>query len=861
MQQDPNPSRFAHNVRVELRRTAASARLAVVALGICLALVVGMAVILLREIEDLSRANSDNLQWTLAQIDVEFLRFNLALEQADESPAALDHLRQRFDIFYSRVGILERGEVFRRMRDDPAFDAPRTEIGDFLADAVEFIDAADPVLFDAVPRLQEEAQALFPKVRALSLAGLAAFAEVSDNQREALLRNMVVLASVLALVFAALVMLAYVLHRLYTLARLRGRAVHQAGERMRTIVETSPNAILLTDDAGLISDYNPMAEKIFGHARDAALDRRAIDLIFPPDVAETLRNGALSFLETGAEQSGGLKSFETEAMDRNGRRFPAEIAVVRVKNAPLNIIYVRDISSRKAAEAELTSARDRALAGERAKAEFLAVMSHEMRTPLNGLLGTMQLMRDHDLSEQETDLLDRMTQSGHLLLGLVNDVLDLSKFEAGKMRIENRAFSVSRLLDGVVDTAAALAEANGNTLAWEWVGPEKDAIVGDEKRLRQVLLNLVGNAIKFTRDGMVLVEVELLPGETMIEYRVIDTGIGIAEADIDKIFNDFETLDSSYARQAGGTGLGLGITRRLVELMDGEVGVESEENEGSLFWVRVPVAAQLTDATEAAKPAKIRAARSPVRALDILLVEDNDTNRFVARRMLEAEGHSVTEAENGQIGLDRAQERRFDAILMDISMPVMDGSDAARRIRAGGGPSAQSPIIAVTAHALPEEIAAFRAAGMSLYVSKPIDRAELSATLAEALGQKTEQADTTEPAQAPKPSLVNLGQFEEFLDLLPPERRTEFFDRLVGELDTGIAEIASVGPTADDLQARIHKCAGTCGAIGARALVGELNRLERALKLDNPVTQSELDGLSHLWQDTRGEIALHKTAA
>lgn len=859
MKQDPNPSRFARNVRAELRRTAFSARLAVVALGVCLALVVGMAVILLREIEDLSRANSDNLQWTLAQIDVEFLRFNLALEQADGTEESLANLRQRFDIFYSRVNILERGEVFRQMREDPTFDKPRLEIEAFLADTVVAIDGPDAALAAALPQLRQNAQTLFTKVRALSLAGLAAFAEVSDQQREALLRNMVVLASVLALVFAALVILALILHRLYTLARLRGLAVHQAGERMRTIVATSPNAILLADDQGIIREYNPMAEQIFGYARDEALDTNAIDLIFPGDIAAALRDGALSFLETGQPQSETSKFFETEAVDRQGRRFPAELAVVKADTGPLNIIYVRDISSRKAAETELTTARDRALAGERAKAEFLAVMSHEMRTPLNGLLGTMQLMRDHDLTESQTELLNRMTQSGRLLVGLVNDVLDLSKFEAGKMRIENRKFSVSRLLNGVIDTAAALAEANGNTLTWEWVGPETDSVVGDEKRLRQVLLNLVGNAIKFTRNGSVLIEVELLPGATMLEYRVIDTGIGIAESDIEKIFNDFETLDSSYARQAGGTGLGLGITRRLIELMEGEVGVESEENEGSLFWVRVPVSARVS---ETATPAPRRAVgRRPDRTLDILLVEDNETNRFVARRMLEAEGHTITEAENGQIGLERAQEKRFDVILMDVSMPVMDGPEAARRIRAGNGPSAQSPIIAVTAHALPEEITAFRAAGMALYVSKPIDRGELTATLAEAAGRPP---DVTRPDQrdsAGSSSLINLAQFEEFLEMLPPERRSEFLDRLVAELDTSIADIVKAGSDAEDLKARVHKCAGTSGAIGARALVSELNRLERALKLGNPVSTAELDGLAGLWSDTRAALVTRKTAA
>lgn len=850
MTKQGTPPDFGFGVELERRRTKTSAGLAIAALGVCVSLVIGMAFLILGEIEDLSRANSDNLQWSLAQVDVEFLRYNLALENAENTHASMLDVRQRFNVFYSRVNTVESGTVYQLLRDDPAFDAPRKAIQDLLNHGVPVIDGPDAALWQAIPDLRIRAEAVIPEVRSLALAGLTTFAEVSDRQREALLRNLLLMASVLALVFATLTLLAYLLYRLYRLAETRAREVLRTGERMRTIVETSPEAIIMTDGAGAVREFNPLAERIFGYSREAARNLNAIDLIFPPDIARDLRGGLLSFFETNQVPTEEARLFETEAIDYAGNRFPAELAIVKPDTGPVYITYVRDISRRKAAERELTHARDRALAGERAKAEFLAVMSHEMRTPLNGLLGTMQLMRDHALSERQTELLERMDNSGRLLLGLVNDVLDLSKFEAGKLSVENQSYSVTKLLDGVVETASALASANGNSLSWDWVGNVREQAVGDARRLRQILLNLVGNAIKFTRDGLVIIEVEAMRGSEMLEFRVIDSGIGIAEKDFGRIFNDFETLDSSYARQAGGTGLGLGIVRRLVSLMGGEIGVESEEGEGSIFWVRVPANEPVTNEKSVRNENAVP--KAVTRSLDILLVEDNETNRFVARQMLVSAGHRVIEAENGLVGFERAQAQRFDVILMDISMPVMDGPEATRRIRGGDSKSAGTPIIAVTAHALSDEIASFRKAGMDGYISKPVNRAELISAIADVLDDDRPEAPKSPPvAEGGKDEVVNVAQLEEFLSILPEDRRAEMFQRYIAEIDQEIGVISASEADADGLQACIHQCAGSCGTLGAAALLKELNRLEAAMKRGQSVTRADLGGLAALWQQSR----------
>ena len=836
-------------------------------IALALALLVGIGLvatlgrILHREIDEASIANSDNLQWSLSQLDVEFLRFQLALDAAQDDPATLPALRQRFDIFYSRITTLERGDVFRPLREDPSFDAPRTRLKAFLESTAALIDGPDAGLAAALDGLVQQAAQVGEDVRAFSMAGLTAFAQISDRQREDLSRTLMLLSGVLAVLFSGLVLLAFSLLRLARIAEGHARQAQRAGARMRTIVETSPDAIVVTDASGTIRDFNRAAETIFGHAAAQAVNRPAIDLLFPPADAPALRHGPLRVLEGGDRPEPEARHLELTAIDRDGRRFPAEISVdcAEGEGERVTIAFIRDISRRKAAEDGLTEARDRALAGERAKAEFLAVMSHEMRTPLNGLLGTLQLMRDHALSQRQAELLDRMEASGRTLLGLVNDVLDLAKFEAGKMRAEARPFSLNRLMAGVVETAAPLAQAFGNELTWRWVGTPARTAIGDARRLRQVLLNLVGNAVKFTHGGSVEIEAEILGRDRdRLELRVIDSGIGIAEADLERIFNDFETLDTSYARQAGGTGLGLGIARRLTELMGGRIGVESQPGEGSLFWVRLPI--QLAeDAVPVAEASRAAAPAPDLRTLDILLVEDNEVNRFVAREMLTAEGHRVTEAADGQAGVDLAATRRFDAILMDISMPVMDGPEAARRIRSGGGASAATPIIAVTAHALPEEIARFRSAGMAQTISKPVDRALLARVLAEVTGgSRSAAAPGDAPATLP---LLDEAQAAALWADLPLADRDRIVARFLTETERDLATLAALPPDAAGIADLAHRTAGSCALFGLAALRAALGRIETAARRRQPLVAADLQGLAALWRESRDRFEAWQRSA
>ena len=339
---------------------------------------------------------------------------------------------------------------------------------------------------------------------------------------------------------------------------------------------------------------------------------------------------------------------------------------------------------------------------------------------------------------------------------------------------------------------------------------------------------------------------------------MIDTGIGIADADLERIFGDFETLDGTYGRSNTGTGLGLGISRRLTQAMGGEIGVDSIEGEGSIFWVRLPL--QRATAPAASEQDAPHTANST--PLDVLIVEDNQINRVVLRDMLRASGHRVTEALNGEEGVHLAQSRRFDAILMDISMPVMDGVQATRLIRDGQGPSAQVPIFAVTAHALPDEIRAFRDAGMTDTIGKPIERAQMLIKLAQHCVDKADldKPGTTPPAQAPQTSAetgpIDQARLRELMQDLGAEAAEQLLHRFIRETDTTLDDIGKGAPAPVlDLVPRLHKIAGSAAVLGASALHARLGQLEALGKSGKEEAFHEgLAELAPIWADTRQKM-------
>jgi two-component system, sensor histidine kinase len=480
------------------------------------------------------------------------------------------------------------------------------------------------------------------------------------------------------------------------------------------------------------------------------------------------------------------------------------------------------------------------------------VMSHEMRTPLNGIVGSIELLEDTRLTAAQGRYISAMKTSAGLLLHHVNGVLSMSRAEAGQLDLIATEVEPAGLLHELVESQRHVIEANGNKIICD-TSTAPDRIWVDPHRLRQLILNLVGNANKFTRQGEIRVECDVISNTDQVEFRVIDNGIGIAEDDIDRIFEEFRTLDTSYSRRAEGTGLGLAISRRLAHAMKGEIGVDSELGEGSLFWVRLPIGeptqADRADYRAVKKPAP-EASSGPDTPLQILLVEDNEINRLVARDMLLKRGHSVFEAHDGREGVHFANRQKFDVILMDISMPDLDGVAATGMIRAVEGPNRQTPIIALTAHALKEDTDRFLAAGITDILIKPLTIAALQKALT-LTGRPAKDTSSDTPSQI-------AAVHAQLSTQMGSDRANQLYRTFIADGEAFVGQATSLPWDSKPLAARAdsaHKLAGSAAVLGALCLQGCLQGLESDYRQGREAeARQKIADLNSLWDQIRVEI-------
>ena len=617
-------------------------------------------------------------------------------------------------------------------------------------------------------------------------------------------------------------------------------ALARKTEILEATLSTIPDGILVLDEKLKLVTCNEPLFEIFG------LDRAAI--LASPDPAKAIRDARVSRGDFGpGDPDAVMTQWESALRSPQSRQYEQHIATgrwVEVRGQTLSrggrVTVTRDITLPKEREMALKLAKEEAdrarLVAERAsraKSEFVANMSHEIRTPLNGVIGAAHLLLDTPLDSDQRRYLDIINLSGQHLLSVIEDVLDISKLEAGRMALENTVFRFSDVVTSAVDLLRAKATEKGLALGAAIDPGIAQNFIGDPTRVRQVLVNLIGNALKFTDKGSVAVSARYVPdadGSPAVRVEVKDTGIGISAEAQQSLFQSFTQADGTITRRFGGTGLGLAISKQLVELMGGKIGLESHPGEGSTFWFTLSLRRTALGTEDAAHAARSAADLSGYR---VLVAEDIEINRLIAREALRRMGCSVEIAEDGARAVEMALAADYDLILMDIQMPDMDGVEATRRIRSADGPRSRIPIVALTAHAMASEREAYLAAGLDDYLSKPFKPAALREIVARWTGETREAVTPAAPANAPAEP-VDGARLRELAQAISPDVLHGLFATWIANTSECIERICGFAEARDGagVGQEAHKLAGSAANFGALRLECLARQLEDASRAD-----------------------------
>jgi len=595
----------------------------------------------------------------------------------------------------------------------------------------------------------------------------------------------------------------------------------------QSVVEDGSDIIFIVDYLGEILYHNSSVEETLGHKPDSLIGKNFFDFILP----ETLKEFKSRYDDSIRKHYNESVEFQFLCKNKTYKYLEFNSINLKHKNEIEGLILdCRDITQRKNVAEEL-------LRAQKTKDQFLANISHEIRTPINGIAGMATLLSQNPTLEEQATYLNAIKSAADNLKVIINDILDLASIESGKLKFENIGFNLKDLLASLIDTFSVQTAEKGVLLELDVKSEANLILIGDPVRLNQILINLISNAIKFTHNGSIRLSCTLEQKERskcVVRFDVTDTGIGIPKDKLSTIFESFSQADASVTRKYGGTGLGLTIVKQLVELQKGKISVKSQEDKGSSFTVLIPYAIGHPDdiAETSLRAKRSQTYRNSLKNLNVLLVEDNDINRLYANSILKTWDCNIELAENGYVAVEKIKNNVFDIILMDVQMPVMDGYEATKAIRSGEPPKSLVPIIALTANATRKDIEKCLSAGMNDCVPKPFTPEDLFRVLLKHSGNKSKMPRS--PAEIEKEKSLKLIDLSYLQSVSNNDKQfiQEMIDTFLESMPKSIVDITRNVEVKDweSLAKAIHKIKPSLTMMGMQTLKSAAIELEQMCK-------------------------------
>ena len=782
-------------------------------LGVCLSAVAVLAWRVVDASRDLRLYMAEDSSWVIAQLEVDHQHVLMALQehlnQTAPQDGSLSEVLLKFDIYFSRVQTVlsHTATVKDFVAEREEFDTRLEIIRNNLSSVTPLVDALRPGDLAGLAQMNALMAEVMPDIRYVVVTAVQTWqrrAQMLRLQREAVLEQFLTAGALaLALILGLLAVSAH----LYRQSALRNTMAERLDSNLRASFEAALDGVIVTDAEGRILLFNSAAETLFNQRR-AFVIGRSISILLPPRAGQRQAVDARQLIK----QIERRRRRRLRLRGRDGQMLPISVSAVGDTDSsgqPIHVGFVRDISSVVMMERQRREAARRVERDAAEKVRFLAATSHELRTPMQGVLGAIDLVLRQQSDPAIQSLLHIAQESAVAALDQIDHVLEVTALDhVAQPERADEPFSAATIAADLIAAAVRNGPQEGLDIRLDLVGDVPSEVIGKPRAFRQTLRNLISNAVKFGAGKPIILRLSCLSPDAL-RVEVEDAGIGIDLKDQSRIFDDFGALDRDYTRLSGGIGIGLGIVRRAVLSMRGTVGVFSRLGQGSIFWFEIPVRPALPQPQ----------ATGQLAPMQILVVDDQSINRLLFEKMVNALGHQADQADSGQVAVRMARAERYDLILMDISMPEMDGIESTRHIRAEGA-SRQSPIVGFTANLQPADHARALAAGMREILYKPARPADVERVLYNV------------PSAPPAEDVAGLNEgICDAVDLLANSLGVDQLAKLVRDVDSSfdaLFELASAKGDLAELASEAHKCAGAAAILGALPLHAACCALETA---------------------------------